>query len=91
MLPPSAVSGYVDVGGCSLSTYLVPLAHSVSSTFLEQLLVMRNTVFAVDEAVAEGLLAIASTGEMRPFRDPPPSTVRCGPVHHGLEGKRGGV
>jgi hypothetical protein len=24
---------------------------------------MRNTVFAVDEAVAEGLLAIASTGE----------------------------
>jgi hypothetical protein len=40
-------------------TDLVPLTHSVSSTFLEQLLVVRNAVFAVDEAVVEILLAIA--------------------------------
>jgi hypothetical protein len=38
--------------------YLVPLTHGVSSTVLEQLLVVRNAIFAVDEAGAEVLSAI---------------------------------
>ncbi len=39
-------------------TYLVPLTNSVSLTILKQPLVVRNAVFAVDEAGAEVLLAI---------------------------------
>jgi hypothetical protein len=40
------------------SKYLVPLTNSVSLTILEQPLVVRNAVIAVDEAGAEVLLAI---------------------------------
>lgn len=47
---------------CSGHTYLVPLANSVSSTVLEKLLVVRNAIFAVDEAVAGVLLAIIFAG-----------------------------
>jgi hypothetical protein len=39
-------------------TYLVPLTNSVSLTILKQPLVVRNAVFAVDEAGAEVPLAI---------------------------------
>lgn len=39
-------------------TYLVPLTNSVALTILKQPLVVRNAVFAVDEAGAEVPLAI---------------------------------
>ena len=42
--------------------YLVPLTDRVSSTFLEQFLVVRNTIFAIDEAVRKDLLAIVLAG-----------------------------
>lgn len=39
-------------------TYLVPLTNAMLLAFLEHALVVRDTVFAVDEAVAEEQLAI---------------------------------
>jgi hypothetical protein len=45
-------------GSMKRGKYLVPLTNSVSLTILEQPLVVRNAVIAVDEAGAEVLLAI---------------------------------
>jgi hypothetical protein len=52
-------------------TYLFPLTNMLSASLLEQALIVRDTVFAVDEAISMPLLAIASSPsafrEMRPF------------------------
>lgn len=40
-------------------TYLVPLTDTFLATFLEEALVVRDAVLAVDEAVRENWLAIA--------------------------------
>jgi hypothetical protein len=52
------------LGGAALvrEAYLVPLTDRMSSTFLEQFLVVRNTIFAIDEAVRKDLLAIVLAG-----------------------------
>jgi hypothetical protein len=47
----------------------------MAASFLEELLVVRNAVFAVDEAVVGILLAIVSPGKMRPFLDHPVSPI----------------
>ena len=76
---------------CSGSTYLVPLTHGVSSTILEQLLVVRNAVFAVDEAVAEGCLAIVLGGrnEAIPGSSTEYRPVWTGSPRLGREARRG--
>ena len=58
-------------------TYLDPLTDSVSLTLLEEFLIVRNAVLAVDEAITEMSSALVFRGEMRPFRDRQIAPIRA--------------